>query len=90
MLNWLKIVNLALIESADVEFGSRFNVITGETGAGKSILLGTVGLLLGERADKSLIRTGQERCEISAGISFSAEDQEELARLLKLEGNRAC
>ncbi len=82
MLNWLKIVNLALIESADVEFGSRFNVITGETGAGKSILLGTVGLLLGERADKSLIRTGQERCEISAGISFSAEDQEELARLL--------
>ena len=70
MLNWLKIVNLALIESADVEFGDNFHVFTGETGAGKSILLGTIALLLGERADKGLIRTGCDRCEISAGIQL--------------------
>ena len=69
MLNWLKIKNMALIESLDVEFGKGFNVITGETGAGKSILLATVALLLGERADKSVIRSGTERCELAAGIT---------------------
>ncbi|MFA7230897.1 MAG: DNA repair protein RecN [Victivallaceae bacterium] len=73
MLNWLKIKNLALIEEADVEFGNGFNVITGETGAGKSILLSTISLLLGERADKGIIRTGAERCEISAGIGITAQ-----------------
>ncbi len=69
MLNWLKIKNMALIETLDVEFGEGFNVITGETGAGKSILLGTIALLLGERADKGVIRSGTERCELAAGIN---------------------
>jgi len=69
MLNWLKIKNMALIEALDVEFGEGFNVITGETGAGKSILLGTIALLLGERADKGIIRSGTERCELAAGIT---------------------
>ena len=73
MLNWIKIKNLALIEHSEVEFGGGFNVITGETGAGKSVLLGTINLLLGERADKSVIRSGADRCEVSAGISLSAE-----------------
>ena len=51
---------MALIEATDVEFGSGFNVITGETEAGKSVLLSTISLLLGARADKGLIRTGQQ------------------------------
>ncbi|QSH40651.1 DNA repair protein RecN [Lentisphaerota bacterium ZTH] len=71
MLNWLKIKNLALIEKADVEFADGFNVITGETGAGKSILLNTISLLLGSRADKGVIRNGASRCELAAGIALS-------------------
>ncbi len=71
MLNWLKIKNLALIAAADVEFGEGLNVITGETGAGKSVLLGVITLLLGARADKGSIRSGEDRCEISAGISLN-------------------
>lgn len=70
MLEWVTIKNLALIEKADIEFENGFNVVTGETGAGKSVLLGTVSLLLGERADKGAIRTGAERCELIAGISL--------------------
>lgn len=73
MLNWIKIKNLALIEHSEVEFGRGFNVITGETGAGKSVLLGTINLLLGARADKGVIRSGAERCDVSAGISLSPE-----------------
>ncbi len=65
MLKWMHIENLALVERADMEFGPGFNVISGETGAGKSVIMGGVGLLLGERADKSMIRIGETRCEIS-------------------------
>ena len=83
MLNWLKIKNMALIEALDVEFGESFNVITGETGAGKSILLGTVALLLGERADKGVIRTGTERCELAAGITVNADIQDALLAALE-------
>lgn len=68
MLSWLKIKNLALIAAADVEFGGGLNVITGETGAGKSVLLGVITLLLGARADKGSIRSGEDRCEIAVGI----------------------
>jgi DNA repair protein RecN (Recombination protein N) len=73
MLCWLKIKNLALIAAADVEFGDGLNVITGETGAGKSVLLGVITLLLGARADKGSIRSGEDRCEISAGINLNPE-----------------
>lgn len=66
MLKWMKLRNLALVEEAEVEFGAHFNVITGETGAGKSVIMGAVDLLLGDRADKSSIRNGCDRCEISA------------------------
>ena len=65
MLKWMHIENLALVERADMEFGPGFNVISGETGAGKSVIMGGVGLLLGGRADKSMIRIGASRCEIS-------------------------
>lgn len=60
MLSELRIKNLALIESADIGFGPGFNALTGETGAGKSILLGAITLLLGGRASSDDIRTGEE------------------------------
>lgn len=60
MLSRLRIKNLALIDDLSIEFERGLNVLTGETGAGKSIIIDAVGLLLGERADKSLIQTGRE------------------------------
>ena len=58
------IQNLALIEDLTWELGPGFNTLTGETGAGKSILIDALSLLLGERADKTLIRTGAETCSV--------------------------
>ncbi len=66
MLVKLSVRNLAVVEAADVTLGAGFNVITGETGAGKSVLMGALQLLLGERADRSLIRTGAEEASVSA------------------------
>lgn len=62
MLIYVKITNFALIEESELEFGSGFNVVTGESGAGKSILMGAVELLLGGRVDKGVIRNGCDRC----------------------------
>ncbi len=86
MLEWVTIKNLALIEKADIEFEDGFNVVTGETGAGKSVLLGTVSLLLGERADKSAIRTGEDRCELIAGIKLPAYLPQEFYTILSEAG----
>lgn len=72
MLKWMKLKNLALVEEAEIEFGPGFNVITGETGAGKSVIMGAVDLLLGDRADKSAIRNGCDRCEIAAEFQIPA------------------
>lgn len=66
MLRHLHIQNYALIETLDIDLESGFSVITGETGAGKSILLGAIGLLLGQRADIKAIRNGAQRCVIEA------------------------
>ena len=71
MLSRLNIRNLALVDSVSIEFGDGLNVITGETGAGKSLLIGALRLLLGERADKSLIRTGEARCGIEAAFALA-------------------
>ena len=68
MLVFLKIENLALIEAVELEFPRGFITVTGETGAGKSILLGALRLLSGGRADKSIIRTGADTCALEAGI----------------------
>ena len=62
MLRSLYIQNYALIEKLDISFSSGFSVITGETGAGKSIILGAIGLLLGQRADVKAIRVGASKC----------------------------
>lgn len=66
MLKHLHIENYALIESLDIDLSEGFSVITGETGAGKSILLGAIGLLTGGRADSSVIQTGKQRCVLEA------------------------
>ena len=66
MLRLLRIRNLAVIESVEVEFEPGFNVLTGETGAGKSILVEAVGLLLGGRSSPDLVRTGEKQASIEA------------------------
>lgn len=66
MLQRLQIQNYALIDHLDISFNRGFSVITGETGAGKSILLGAIGLLLGQRADSKNIKDGAQRCVIEA------------------------
>ena len=66
MLQSLHVKNLALAEDARVEFGPGLNIISGETGAGKSVLIGSLNLLLGERADRSLIRAGADVCSAEA------------------------
>ena len=71
MLRSLYIQNYALIEKLDIDFGSGFSVITGETGAGKSIILGAVGLLLGQRADVKSIRQGAAKCVIEARFEIA-------------------
>ena len=71
MLQTLRIRNLALLEEVALEFESGFTVVTGETGAGKSILLGALGLLAGERADKTVIRQGSPACEVEAALYFA-------------------
>jgi DNA repair protein RecN (Recombination protein N) len=70
MLVSLRIRNLALIEDIAWEPGSGFNTLTGETGAGKSILIDALSLLLGERADKTLIRTGADACAVEAELDL--------------------
>ena len=69
MLEHLEIKNYALIENLSVDFSQGFNVITGETGAGKSIILGALGLLMGEKADTSAIRNGADEIVINAVVS---------------------
>lgn len=76
MLRFLRIRNLAVIEAADVEFDPGFTVLTGETGAGKSILVEAVGLLLGARASADLVRTGETQASIEA--IFEQKDGREL------------
>jgi DNA repair protein RecN (Recombination protein N) len=66
MLRYLNIRNLAVIESLEVSFQPGLNVITGETGAGKSIVVGAVGLLLGDRASSDIVRTGEETAVVQA------------------------
>ena len=74
MLKHLYIKNYALIDLLDIELYSGFSVLTGETGAGKSIILGAIGLLLGQRADSKSIKTGAEKCTIEAHFDLSRYD----------------
>lgn len=71
MLQYLRIRNLALLDAVELEFGPGFTAVTGETGAGKSILLGALQLLAGARVDKTVIRQGAPACEVEASLFFA-------------------
>ena len=88
VLSLLRIKNLALVEELEWQMGSGFIAVTGETGAGKSIIIGALQLLLGERADKSLIRTGADLCTVEA--VFSGSDLQRLNPQLVEAGIEPC
>lgn len=83
MLVGLHVKNLALIEQADVEFGNGLNILTGETGAGKSIIIGSVALALGAKASKDMIRRGEEYAYIE--LIFSVDDEKKREELKKMD-----
>src|SRR5512140_4046434 len=71
MLRTLRIKNLALVSDLTLDLEPGYNAITGETGAGKSILIGALSLVLGERADRTLIRSGSDSCSVEALFDVS-------------------
>jgi DNA repair protein RecN (Recombination protein N) len=87
-LRSLRIRNLALVESLDWELPPGFSVVTGETGTGKSVIIGALKLVLGERADKSLIRTGSDQCAVEA--LFELDDLAEMDQMLGGQGIDPC
>src|SRR4030095_13302793 len=88
VLTLLRIKNLALVEELEWQIGPGFVAVTGETGAGKSIIIGALKLLLGERADKSLIRTGADLCTVEA--VFTGNDLQKLNPQLAETGIDPC
>lgn len=88
MLTLLRVKNLALVEEASVVFEPGLNIITGETGAGKSILIGALYLLLGERADTSAIRAGESQCLVEA--TFHLDNPQAVNHLLGEAGLEPC
>ena len=88
VLNLLRIKNLALVEELEWQIAPGFTAITGETGAGKSIIIGALQLLLGERADKSLIRTGADTC--TAEAIFTGKELQKLNPQLIEAGVEPC
>ena len=83
MLLGLHVKNLALIEKAEVEFTGGLNILTGETGAGKSILIGSVGLALGGKASKDMIRQGEDSALVE--LAFSVDDEKKKNALEALD-----
>lgn len=78
MLTHLYIKNFTLIDTLDMDFRPGFSVVTGETGAGKSIILGAIGLLAGQRADTRSIKTGCDRCIVEAHFDIAGYDMQQL------------
>ncbi len=104
MLAKLKIENIAIIELADIDFSGGFNVMTGETGAGKSIIIDSINAVTGERTSKELIRTGAESGKVTAVFEDIGSEAEEtldsmgieydgtviISRLIKKDGKNIC
>src|SRR5688572_31223510 len=88
MLASLRIKNLALVEELEWHLGSGFIAVTGETGSGKSIIVGALKLVLGERADKALIRAGADSCTVEA--VFSVAGRKALNPWLEEQGVEPC
>lgn len=72
MLNFLKVRNLAIVENAEITFHPGLNIITGETGSGKSVIIGALSLVLGERADHGAVRSGEKELSVEASFSLDA------------------
>ena len=66
MIRFLRIENLAIVDELELEFESGLTVLTGETGAGKSVIVGALGLLVGNRATSEMVRTGEDRARVDA------------------------
>ena len=81
MLRSLNISNVVLIDRLDIDFNAGFGVLTGETGAGKSILLDSLGLVLGKRAETSLIRKGADKLSVTA-VFDNVIDKEFVGRMM--------
>ena len=102
MLNELHIENIAVIEKADIEFGAGLNVLTGETGAGKSIVIDSIGAVLGERVSRELVRRGAEKGQVTAVFDagpaaawlkendVEAEEELILQRRILADGKSSC
>ncbi|HXJ61340.1 MAG TPA: DNA repair protein RecN [Verrucomicrobiae bacterium] len=92
MLSTLRIKNLALVADLSLELQPGLNVITGETGAGKSILIGALNLLLGERADRTLLRSGSDHCTVEAVFDLRQflKDSSSLSDFLAENGLEPC
>ena len=81
MLHSLRVWNFALLEEVAVEFGSGLNILTGETGAGKSILIDAIGAILGQRISSDMIRSGCDFLRVEA--VFSVDERDEMLPLLE-------
>src|SRR3977135_2343161 len=84
MLSELRIKNFAIIEALAIRLAPGFNVLSGETGAGKSTIVGALGMLLGERANADMIRTGTDRATVEGTFDVSRDDA--LAKQLDARG----
>ena len=80
MIRQLSINNIAVIDTADIEFGTGFNLLTGETGAGKSIVIDSLNMLKGERTSKDIIRTGEKKASVCAVLDVNGEASEEIEK----------
>ena len=85
MLNRLSVENYALIDRLDIELATGLNIVTGETGAGKSILLGALGLILGNRTDAAAIKNSQRNCVIEAEFDIDGYGLEALFESLDID-----
>ena len=105
MIEWLSVRNIALIEALDLPLGAGLNILSGETGAGKSIIIDSLNFVLGERADKSLIRYGSDSASVEAAFSdyvtpqisayldefgIEAEDALVIRRKMSVDGKNEC
>ena len=88
MIEYLKISNLALLEEARIEFAGGFTAITGETGAGKSVMLGALSLLAGNRCGREIVRNGSDACRVEALLTFP--DTSEIDAFLESNGIQKC
>src|SRR4029078_5558264 len=81
MLTKIFIQNYAIIDELEIDFSGKLNIITGETGAGKSIIVGALGLILGERADSTALVNKEKKCIVEG--NFNAEKRKEIKKFLK-------